>query len=74
MSITRFWGETDDGVKVRHADGGPLYEMGVKIWGWIRGKSMFGGFYWKLVYCILYTNEYYMNIEYRISNYLETGK
>ena len=38
------WGEPDDGVKVRHAKGGPLYEMGVKIWGWIRGKSMAGGF------------------------------
>ena len=33
MSTTRFWGEPDDGVKVRHADGGPLYEMGVEIWG-----------------------------------------
>ena len=28
-----FWGEPDDGVKVRHAKGGPLYEMGVKILG-----------------------------------------
>ena len=26
-------GEPDDGVKVRHAKGGPLYEIGVKIWG-----------------------------------------
>ena len=33
MSTTRFSGEPDDGVKVRHAEGGPLYEMGVKIWG-----------------------------------------
>ena len=33
MSTTRFWGEPDDGVKVRHAKGGPLYEIGVKIWG-----------------------------------------
>ena len=33
MSTTRFWGETDDGVKVRHAEGGPLYGVGVKIWG-----------------------------------------
>ena len=32
MSTTRFWGEPDDGVKVRHAAGGPLYEIGVKIW------------------------------------------
>ena len=31
MSTTRFWG--DDGVKVRHAEGGLLYEMSVKIWG-----------------------------------------
>ena len=29
MSTTRFWGETDDGVNVRHAEGGPLYEIGV---------------------------------------------
>ena len=33
MNTTRFWGETDDWVKVRHAESGPLYEMGVKIWG-----------------------------------------
>ena len=33
MSTTRFWGEPDDGVNVRHAKGGPLYEIGVKIWG-----------------------------------------
>ena len=33
MSTTRFWGEPDDGFNVRHAKGGPLYEMGVKIWG-----------------------------------------
>ena len=44
MSTTRFWGEPDDGVNVRHSEGGPLYEMDVKIWGWIRGKSMAGGF------------------------------
>ena len=31
MSTTRFWGEPDveTGVKVRHAEGGPLYEMGL---------------------------------------------
>ena len=44
MSTTRFWGEPDDGVKVRHAEGGPFYEMSVKILGEIRGKSMAGGF------------------------------
>ena len=44
MSTTRFWGEPDHGVKVRHAEGGPLYEMGVKILGGIRGKSIAGGF------------------------------
>ena len=33
MSTTRFWGEPDDGVEVRHAGGGPLYEMGGKILG-----------------------------------------
>ena len=44
MSTTRFWGEPDDGVKVRHAKGRPLYEMCLKILGWIRGKSMAGGF------------------------------
>ena len=33
MSTTRFWGEPNDGVKVRHAEGGPLYGMGAKIWG-----------------------------------------
>ena len=33
MSTIRFWGEPDDGVKVRHTDGGSLYEMSVKIWG-----------------------------------------
>ena len=31
MSTTRFWGEPNDGVKVRHAEGGPLYEMGVEV-------------------------------------------
>ena len=44
MSTTRFWGEPDDGVKVRHAGGGPLYGMSVKIWRRIKGKSMAGGF------------------------------
>ena len=44
MSTTRFWGEPDDGVKVRHTEGGPLYEMGVNILGRIRGKWMAGGF------------------------------
>ena len=33
MSTTRFWGKPDDGVKVRHAEGGTLYEMFVEIWG-----------------------------------------
>ena len=33
MSTTRFWGEPDDGVEVRHAEGGHLYIMGLKIWG-----------------------------------------
>ena len=33
MSTTRFWGEPDDGVKVRHAEGGLFHEMGVGIWG-----------------------------------------
>ena len=28
MSTTRFWGEPDDGVNVRHAKGGPLYGKG----------------------------------------------
>ena len=31
MSTTRFWGEPDDGVKVRRAKGRPLYKMGVYI-------------------------------------------
>ena len=31
MSITRFWGEPDDRVKVRNSGSGPLYEIGVKI-------------------------------------------
>ena len=33
MSTTRFWGKTDDGVKVRHAEDGTLFEVLVKIWG-----------------------------------------
>ena len=33
MSTTRYRGEPDDGVKGRHAEGGTLYEMSVKIWG-----------------------------------------
>ena len=67
MSTTRFSGEQNDGVKVRHADGEPLYEMGVKIRGWIRGKSMAGGFHWKLVYWT-YTNIIWIsNIEYPTS-------
>ena len=33
MSTTRFWGEPDDGVNVRHAKGGLLYEICVQIWG-----------------------------------------
>ena len=44
MSTTRFWGEPDDEVKIRHAEGGSLYVTGVKILGGIRGKSMAGGF------------------------------
>ena len=32
MSTTWFWGKPDDEVEVRHAEGGPLYEMGVTIW------------------------------------------
>ena len=31
MSTRWFWGEPDDGVEVRHAHGGTLYEMCVKI-------------------------------------------
>ena len=50
MSTTRFWGEPDDVVNVRHAMSGPLYEMGVKIWGWIGGKSMAGKFKLEGVY------------------------
>ena len=38
MSTTRFWGTPDDGVKVRHAEGGPVFEMGVKIWGELGGN------------------------------------
>ena len=38
MSTTRFWGEPDDGVKVRHAEGGPLFEISVKIWGELGGN------------------------------------
>ena len=42
MSTTRFWGEPDDGDKVRRAEERPLYEMGVNIsgsnWGkWVAG-------------------------------------
>ena len=33
MSTTRFWGEPDDGVEVRHAEGGHLYGICLKIWG-----------------------------------------
>ena len=33
MNTTRFWGEPDDGHKVRRAKGRPLYEMGVNIPG-----------------------------------------
>ena len=47
MSTTRFWGEPDDGVKVRHAKGGPLYEMGVKIWGELGGNRWPEGSKWR---------------------------
>ena len=50
MSTTRFWGEPDDGVKVRHAEGGSFYVMNVKILLEIRGKSMAGGFKMEGVY------------------------
>ena len=33
MSTTRFWGEPDDGVKVRHVEGGFLYVTSLKIRG-----------------------------------------
>ena len=33
MSTTRFKGEADEGDEVRHAQGRPLYEMGVNILG-----------------------------------------
>ena len=32
MSTTGFWGEADNEFKIRHAEGGPLYEIGAKIW------------------------------------------
>ena len=38
MSTTRFWGEPDDEFEVRHAEGGPFYVMGVKIWVEIGGN------------------------------------
>ena len=38
MSTTRFWGEPDDGDKVRRAQGRPLYEMGGKYFGVILGE------------------------------------
>ena len=44
MSTTRFWGEPDDEFNGLQAKGGPFYGMDVKIWGWITGKSMAGGF------------------------------
>ena len=33
MSTTRFWGEPDDEVEIRHAEGGLLYVMCLKILG-----------------------------------------
>ena len=33
MSTTRFWGDPDDGDKVRRAEERPLYEMGGNISG-----------------------------------------
>ena len=33
MSTTRFRGEADEGDKVRHAQGRPLYEMGADTFG-----------------------------------------
>ena len=44
MSTTWVWGEADEEDKVRHAQGRPLYEMGVNILGWNWGKWMAGGF------------------------------
>ena len=38
MSTTRFWGEPDDGVKVRHAENGSLYVMDVNILGELGGN------------------------------------
>ena len=42
--MAQFWGEPDDGVKVRRAKGCILYEMGVKIWGcfggWPEGSKL----------------------------------
>ena len=39
MSTTRFWGEPDDGDKVRRAQGRPLYEIGCQIfWGKFGGN------------------------------------
>ena len=37
MNTTRFWGEPDDGDKVRRAEGRPLSEIGVNILGWNLG-------------------------------------
>ena len=51
MSTTRFWGEPDDGIKVRRAKGRPLYEMDVNIlgsnWGngWPEGSKISGELY-----------------------------
>ena len=44
MRTTRFWGEPDDGIKIRRAKGRLLYEMGVNILGSNWGKWMAGGF------------------------------
>ena len=39
MSTIRFWGKPDDGVKIRHAEGGFFYVMGVKILAKWRGST-----------------------------------
>ena len=40
MGTTQFRGQADEGDKVRHAQGRPLYEMGVNIfWGEIGGNG-----------------------------------
>ena len=47
MSTTQFWGEPDDGVNVRHAEGGPSMKWVYRFGGELGGNRWPEGSKWR---------------------------